>query len=57
MHSEVEVCEGLSPINGRNERRDDIRNLHTGSMVLCGGSILHYLCGSGMRKDASYWIH
>ena len=41
LDGEVQVGEGLPPINGRNERRDDICNLHVGTMVTCGGINLH----------------
>lgn len=40
VHSEVQVREGLAPINGRNERRDDVCNLHAGMAVTCNGNIL-----------------
>ena len=42
VYSEVQVCEGLAPINGRNERRNDVSNLHAGHNALkrCQCSVL-----------------
>ena len=41
VHGEIQVCEGLPPINGRNERRDDVSNLHVGTMLSGGVSALY----------------
>ena len=41
VYSEVQVCEGLAPINGRNERRNDVSNLHAGTTLSSGASALY----------------